>query len=115
MTFRRAAAGGALAALLAICAGCSALDPHNLIGRQLGEPSPSPSPFDPPASQAKLTPGERERAFDFVWETIRDHYVDPALNGVDWNAVAREVPAASRSPRRTTTRSGTSSIAWRAS
>ena len=37
MTFQRAALGGALAALLAICAGCSLLDPHNLIGRQLGE------------------------------------------------------------------------------
>ncbi|MFZ3322042.1 MAG: S41 family peptidase [Usitatibacter sp.] len=87
MTFQRAALGGALAALLAICAGCSVLDPHNLIGRQLGEASPSVSPFDPPGSQPKLGTGARERALDFVWKTIRDHYVDPALKGLDWNAV----------------------------
>jgi len=87
MTFQRAALGGALAALLAICAGCSVLDPHNLIGRQLGEGAAPVSPFDTPGSQPKLGAEARERALDFVWETIRDHYVDPALNGVDWNAV----------------------------
>ena len=81
MILRRAAG---LAAILAICAGCSVLDPHNLIGRQLGDSSGPMSPFDTPA--APLSPEARERAFDFVWETIRDHYYDPKLNGADWNA-----------------------------
>jgi carboxyl-terminal processing protease len=85
MTLRGAAAG-ALAALLAFCAGCSVLDPHNLIGRQLAEAPASTSPFDSPSTQGTLPQAARERAFDFVWETIRDNYVDPKLNGVDWNA-----------------------------
>jgi len=87
MTARRIAAG-AIAALVAACAtGCSLLDPHNLIGRQAGEATAPASPFEPPEGSGPLTPQARERAFDFVWETIRDHYVDPALKGVDWNAV----------------------------
>ena len=84
MTLRRIAA----AALVASCAaGCSLLDPHNLLGRQAGESAAPSSPFEAPGAAGRLSPEARERAFDFVWETIRDHYVDPKLKGVDWNAV----------------------------
>lgn len=79
---------GALAALTAVfVSGCSLLDPHNLIGRQLGDAGTQASPFEPPSARARLSPESRARAFDFVWETIRDHYYDAKLNGTDWNAV----------------------------
>ena len=32
------------------------------------------------------TPEGRLAVFDDVWETIQDHYYDPAFNGVDWQA-----------------------------
>ena len=32
------------------------------------------------------TPEGRLVVFDDVWETIQDHYYDPAFNGVDWQA-----------------------------
>jgi len=88
MTLRRIAAAGATAALVACCAaGCSLLDPHNLLGRQAGDAPDPASSFEPASVAGKLSPQVRERAFDFVWETVRDHYIDPALKGVDWNAV----------------------------
>lgn len=69
----------------ALAAGCAAIDPHNVIGRQLGSgapvevvPSPLTAPLDAPS---------RERAFEFVWHTINDRYYDPRLNGVDWVSV----------------------------
>ncbi len=34
-------------------------------------------------SQTALSPGE---VFDEVWETVREHFFDPELNGVDWEA-----------------------------
>ena len=80
----RTAAG--LAALL--LGACSALDPNNIIGRQAGVndtvvanvvvPAPRGGPLDRAA---------RERAFDFVWQTIDERYYDPRLNGVDWAAM----------------------------
>lgn len=74
----------ASAALLA-CAGCAALDPHNIIGRQV--PEPSTVEVVPAPAAATLDAARREEAFDFVWKTIRDRYYDPTLNGVDWAAV----------------------------
>jgi carboxyl-terminal processing protease len=76
----------ALAVLCAVAGGCSLIDPHNMIGRQIGEPTPGPAEFLP-ATPTPLDTAARERAFDFVWRTINERYHDPALNGVDWNAV----------------------------
>jgi carboxyl-terminal processing protease len=84
--FTLAARLAAAAALLA-AAGCSLIDPYNMIGRQLGEargPATEPVPSPPPAT---LDAQARDRAFDFVWDTINDHYYDPRLNGADWKAV----------------------------
>jgi len=78
---------GALAAIvLALAAGCAWLDPHNMIGRQLGEPQAAPGEFGAPGPHP-LDAAARERAFDFVWNTINERYHDPALNGVNWVAV----------------------------
>jgi carboxyl-terminal processing protease len=78
-------------------AGCSLIDPHNMIGRQLGEGTavqtqvvPVPGP-----PERGLSGDGRARAFDFVWQTINERYHDPKLNGVDWKAVgARYRPLA---------------------
>jgi len=78
--------GLAALAALALVAGCAYIDPHNMIGRQIGEAETSPNEFSRPGTPALGLEG-RERAFDFVWETIRDRYHDPALNGTDWVAV----------------------------
>ena len=88
MIAARFAASRAFAALLAIGAsGCSVLDPHNLIGRHLADAPEAVSPFDAAGLAPTLSPKQRTKAFDFVWETIRDHYYDSTLKGVDWNAV----------------------------
>ena len=75
----------AMAAALA-CAGCSAIDPYNVIGRQL---APVPNEVVPSPPPAALGAESRERAFDFVWRTIDRSYYDPHFNGVDWDAVGR--------------------------
>ena len=67
-------------------AGCAQLDPHNMIGRQVWDPTATTVEVVP-GPKAPLTVEERKRAFDFVWQTIRDHYYDPGLHGADWNAV----------------------------
>jgi len=36
-----------------------------------------------------LSTKARKEIFDKVWREIRDHYYDPSLNGVDWDAVRR--------------------------
>jgi carboxyl-terminal processing protease len=77
----------AAAALAAACAGCSLIDPNNVIGRQFGEATPPPTQFVPGPAPATLPPAARERAFDFVWRTIEERYHDPRFNGVDWKAV----------------------------
>ncbi len=77
-------AGVALALLLA---GCTAIDPHNMIGRQLGEATGIPTEPVPGATAKALPVAGREKAFDFVWTTINERYHDASLNGVDWNAV----------------------------
>jgi len=68
-------------ATAALC-GCAAIDPYNVISRQL-DTSVAAVPG------AALSRGERERAFDFVWSTVNERYYDPKMNGADWNA-ARE-------------------------
>src|SRR3954471_2924322 len=70
-----------------LLAACQAIDPHNMIGRQMGEatgPATEVVPSPPPPT---LGAEARVQAFDFVWTTINEHYYDPALNGVDWKAV----------------------------
>jgi carboxyl-terminal processing protease len=45
----------------------------------------------PPPS---LTPDEQRlnvESFDLVWSTVRDRHFDPALGGLDWNAVRAEL------------------------
>jgi len=84
----------ALAAALA-AASCAWIDPHNMITRHIGGPEEAPSEFTRPGTRLPLGIEGRERAFDFVWQTIRDRYHDPALNGTDWVAVgARYRPLA---------------------
>lgn len=86
-TPRRFLAGiAALAAILATPA-CTVVDPHNMIGRQFDATS-IPTEVVPSGVPATLTPADRERAFDFVWQTINDRYYDARLNGADWNAAA---------------------------
>ncbi len=88
----------ALPALL-VAAGCSLLDPHNMIGRQMGEATGIPTEPIPAAGNRPLDASAREHAFDFVWSTINERYHDPAFNGVDWNAVgARYRPLAIAAP-----------------
>jgi len=82
-TLRRLAS---LAALAALCA-CQAIDPHNMIGRQMGEATGPPTEFVPSPPPPTLDAEARLRAFDFVWSTIDQHYYDPSLNGVDWKSV----------------------------
>jgi carboxyl-terminal processing protease len=69
--------------------GCQVIDPHNMIGRQMGEATPLPTEFVASPPPATLGAEARTRAFDFVWTTINENYYDAALNGVDWKA-ARE-------------------------
>ena len=72
---------------LAIAAGCTAIDPHNMIGRHFGEATGIPTePVSGPTAKV-LGAAARERAFEFVWNTINERYHDASLNGVDWNAV----------------------------
>jgi carboxyl-terminal processing protease len=75
-----------LTALLA--SACSLVDPHNMIGRQMGEAPMIPTEVVPGPAPAMLGTAERLRAFDFVWNTINERYYDASLNGVDWKAVA---------------------------
>jgi len=42
----------------------------------------------------QLTPDERRldiESFDYVWSTVRDKHFDPALGGLDWNALRAEL------------------------
>jgi carboxyl-terminal processing protease len=68
-----------LALMLLVLSGCTVLDPQHIVSRHIGN-------GPPPEGQA-LERQEREAAFDFVWQRINDHYVDPNLRGVDWQAV----------------------------
>ena len=78
---------------------CQLIDPHNVIGRQMGEATAPPTEVVPSPPPLTLGAEARLRAFDFVWSTINEHYYDPALNGVDWNgARARYRPMALAAP-----------------
>lgn len=66
---------------------CSIVDPHNMIGRQMGEAVPLPTEPVPSTGPVTLDAAGRERAFDFVWRTINERYYMASLNGVDWSAV----------------------------
>ena len=68
--------------------GCAAVDPHNILLRNRRDSNPD--------FQVNVL-GEwgRTAAFDFVWDTIDQRYVDPGFNGVDWRAIgARYRPLA---------------------
>jgi carboxyl-terminal processing protease len=53
------------------------------------------------APAASLTTDEALRTFDAAWQKVRDTHFDPALNGVDWNAVREELrPRAARAGTR---------------
>ena len=78
-----------------LLAGCSLLDPYNMIGRQMGEGTAVPTAVVPAPPERVLGAASRARAFDFVWQTIDERYHDAKLNGVDWKAVgARYRPLA---------------------
>ena len=79
----------ALIAVSVAAAACSIVDPHNMIGRQMGEAVAPPTEFVPSPPPATLGAEARARAFDFVWETINERYHDASLNGVDWDAVGK--------------------------
>ena len=64
-----------------------AIDPHNMIGRQLGQATGVPTEPVPSTAAKFLDTPAREKALDFVWTTINERYHDAAFNGVDWNAV----------------------------
>jgi carboxyl-terminal processing protease len=68
---------------------CTIVDPHNMIGRQFGDAPALQTEVVPSAEPAVLGVAQRERAFDFVWQTINDRYYDAGLNGTDWAAAAR--------------------------
>jgi carboxyl-terminal processing protease len=95
---RLRAAATAIATLVTL-ASCAVVDPHNMIGRQFGDASPSGTDGVASSSNSVLTTAERERAFDFVWQTINERYHDATLNGTDWNAVGmRYRPVALAAP-----------------
>ncbi len=69
------------ALMLAIMlAGCSALDPHNIIGRRTSVAPVSDTPV--PSSSTSW----RVEALDAVWTTVNERYYDAKLNGIDWKA-----------------------------
>src|ERR1700675_5010817 len=80
----------ALLAIALALAACSAVDPYNMIGRQMGEAMAVQTEVVPSPPPATLGPAARERAFDFVWITINEHYYTASLNGVDWDAVGAQ-------------------------
>lgn len=73
-----------LLSILVLAAGCSAIDPYNMIGRQVGGALQAQPVSDVP--NTALSAYARESAFEFVWNTINERYHDAALNGVDWKA-----------------------------
>ena len=73
-----------------VLAGCSLIDPYNMVGRQgEAEATQVATVVVPPPPAHEMSVRERTRAFDFVWETIAERYYDPKLNGVDWKAVGQ--------------------------
>lgn len=66
-------------ALTLSAAGCSTLDPQHVLTRKIGNTAP--------AQGFAMDATTRQQAFDFVWNRINDAYVDPHLNGVNWQQV----------------------------
>ncbi|MBV1775541.1 hypothetical protein KSF73_07400 [Burkholderiaceae bacterium DAT-1] len=64
--------------LLNLLGGCAVLDPHRVVARRLDHLGQGAAP---------LTTETRIAAFNEVWETINERYLDPSFNGVDWKAV----------------------------
>ncbi|WP_188704914.1 S41 family peptidase [Silvimonas iriomotensis] len=62
-----------------VMSGCAVVDPHRILARQIDRLTVS----------STLDEHNREAAFDQVWHTINDSYVDPGFNGVDWAAVGQ--------------------------
>ena len=62
--------------------GCAVLDPYNIIGRVRVPDASSNLPL--PGIDS--TTWKRD-AFENVWNTVNEKYYDPALNGVNWQAV----------------------------
>lgn len=78
----------ALVFALLLLGGCAALDPHNILSRNVRDSNPD-------FQLNVLGEWGRTAAFDFVWDTIDQRYVDPGFNGVDWRAIgARYRPLA---------------------
>jgi carboxyl-terminal processing protease len=73
----------------ATLAGCALIDPLNMLGRQSEDATGIATEPVPPPPTGALTAAQRERAFDFVWDTIDTRYHDPRFNGVDWRAVGQ--------------------------
>ncbi len=73
-------------ALALAAAGCSLIDPHNIIGRQIGEATPIPTEVVASDTTA-LDRAGRERAFDFVWKTIDERYHGRVFREPEWRAV----------------------------
>lgn len=81
----------ALVATAALC-GCAAIDPYNVISRQLDTGVSAPP-------GAALGRTDRERAFDFVWSTVNERYYDANMHGADWKAVGERFrPLALQAP-----------------
>src|SRR6185295_8703698 len=76
-----------LTPIILLAAGCSVLDPYNMIGRQMGQGTRMPTDVVPAPPEKMMGVEARARAFDFVWQTINERYHDPNLNGADWKAV----------------------------
>lgn len=53
---------------------------------QLALPAARAAHTDDASLVSTATPEGRLAVFDDLWETIEDHYYDPAFNGVDWRA-----------------------------
>ena len=63
-----------------LLAGCAAIDPHNILSRNMREGNTD-------FQLDILGAWGRKAAFDFVWDTIDQRYYDSRFNGVDWKAV----------------------------
>jgi carboxyl-terminal processing protease len=69
------------AILLSLTAGCTAIDPNNILGRsQVNKPI-----GETPVPDAN-THAWKQQAIEFVWTTINERYYDPKLNNIDWQA-----------------------------
>ncbi|MEI7645919.1 MAG: S41 family peptidase [Chloroflexales bacterium] len=53
-------------------------------------PEPTSAPLAPTPTLVPLDAEMRERVFEHVWETVRDHYLYPDFRGVDWEVTREE-------------------------